>query len=70
MNWNGKLQKQSELVIKYIGTDIEECCRTILPYISPDFKVNGKIFRGFSIKKMIFGGMKLKKELELLNKTA
>ncbi len=68
-NWISveELQQQASLVLEYLGSDIDESCRTVLPYASPSCKDSGTVFRGFSIRKMIFGGMKLKKALKALN---
>ncbi|MFC1670652.1 SDR family NAD(P)-dependent oxidoreductase, partial [Spirochaetota bacterium] len=67
-NWitNEELQKQTSLVLDHLGSDIEESCKNVIPYASPACKENGTVFRGFSIKKMIFGGIKLKKAMKQL----
>ena len=64
--WKDKetLKRESELVLKHVGTDIEETCSKIIPYVLPTCKKSGKSFRGFSIKKMISGFKKLRKEMQ------
>ncbi len=64
--WKDKetLKRESELVLKLVGTDIEESCSKIIPYVLPTCKKSGKSFRGFSIKKMISGFKKLRKEMQ------
>ncbi len=51
----------SSLALKYLGTNIEESCSNVIPYAIPKCKANGKVFRGFSILKMIRGGRKYQK---------
>ena len=64
-------RRESSLVLKYVGNDIEESCSRIIPYVLPTCKKSGKFFRGFSIKKMISGFKKLRKEMQKMeeNKT-
>lgn len=57
-------REQTELVHEYIGTDIDKSVLKIIPYILPECNVSGKIFRGYSLFKMIRGGMKLRKKLK------
>ncbi|UCG02930.1 MAG: SDR family oxidoreductase [Candidatus Heimdallarchaeota archaeon] len=54
-------QRDSSLALKFIGTNIEESCRNVIPYAIPTCKTNGKVFRGFSILRMIRGGRKYRK---------
>ncbi|MBA7644714.1 3-phenylpropionate-dihydrodiol/cinnamic acid-dihydrodiol dehydrogenase [subsurface metagenome] len=65
------LSRESSLVLKYVGTDIEASCSKVIPYVLPPCKKSGKSFRGFSIKKMISGFKKLRKEMQKMeeNKT-
>ncbi len=65
------LSHESSLVLKYVGTDIEASCSKVIPYVLPPCKKSGKSFRGFSIKKMISGFKKLRKEMQKMeeNKT-
>jgi 3-oxoacyl-[acyl-carrier protein] reductase len=67
-NWISveELQQQASLVLEHLGTDLDESCKKVIPYASPSCKTSGTVFRGFSIKKMIFGGMKLKKAMKAL----
>jgi len=64
-------RRESDLVLKYVATDIEDSCRKVIPYVLPTCKKSGKSFRGFSIKKMISGFKKLRKEMQKMeeNKT-
>ena len=58
------VKRDSELVLKYLGGNIEESCRHVLPFVLPSCKKNGKVFRGFKIMSMIRGGTKLRKEMK------
>ncbi|OLS16549.1 MAG: putative ketoacyl reductase [Candidatus Heimdallarchaeota archaeon LC_3] len=66
-NWIGEetFRKETTLAYKWIGTDIEESVKKIIPFVIPSCKDNGKTFRGFSIRKMITGGRKLRKVLKI-----
>ncbi|NVM38354.1 MAG: hypothetical protein HWN81_22355, partial [Candidatus Lokiarchaeota archaeon] len=55
---------ESELALKYVGTDIEESCSKVIPYVLPTCKKNGQSFRGFSLRKLIQGFSKLRKEMK------
>ncbi len=57
-------EREMELVKKYVMTDIEKSCGTVIPYTLPTCKKNGESFRGFSIMKLIRGFRKLSKELK------
>lgn len=57
-------RRESSLVLKYVANDIEESCSKVIPYVLPTCKKSGKFFRGFSIKKMISGFKKLRKEMK------
>jgi NAD(P)-dependent dehydrogenase (short-subunit alcohol dehydrogenase family) len=54
-------QQDRSLALKYIGTNLEESCEKVIPYSIPSCKTNGKVFRGFSLLKMIRGGRRLRK---------
>ncbi|MEJ2248567.1 MAG: SDR family NAD(P)-dependent oxidoreductase [Candidatus Lokiarchaeota archaeon] len=58
------VRKQSELALEYLGGNLTESCRKVLPFVLSSCNKNGKIFRGFKILKMILGGIKLKKEMK------
>ncbi|UCE12942.1 MAG: SDR family oxidoreductase [Candidatus Heimdallarchaeota archaeon] len=64
--WKTKelFQRDSSLALKYIGTDIEKSCQNVIPYAIPSCKANGRVFRGFSILKMIRGGRKFQKAIK------
>ncbi len=57
-------EREMELVKKYVMTDIEKSCGTVIPYALPTCKKNGESFRGFSVMKLIKGFKKLSKELK------
>lgn len=63
------LSRESSLVLKYVGTDIEASCSKVIPYVLPPCKKSGKSFRGFSIKKMISGFKKLRKEMQKMEES-
>ena len=56
-----EFRRETVQVHQYIGTNIDESCPKIIPYVLPSCKANGKSFRGFSLVKMIWGGRKLQK---------
>ena len=56
--------RDSSLAMKYIGTNIEKSCSKVIPYTLSSCKANGKVFRGFSIMKMIRGGRKFQKAVK------
>jgi short-subunit dehydrogenase len=60
-------EKEMELILKYVMTDIEESCFKTIPFAIPSCKSNGDIFRGFSILKLIKGFKKIRKELKNMN---
>jgi len=57
-------KKELSLIQRYVCGDIEKSCSTVIPYVLPSCKDNGKIFRGFSIIKMIKGFKKYSKALK------
>lgn len=59
-----EFRKDSELAFDYMGTDIEKSCTKMIPYVLPSCKANGKSIKGFSLKKMIFGGIKLQRAMK------
>lgn len=59
-----EFNRDRSLVRTYIGTNIEESCNKVIPYVLPTCKANGKSFRGFSIIKMIRGGRKFQRALK------
>ncbi len=67
--WTGYQQQATDLAMQYIGADIHTSTRKVLPYALPSCKVTGKIFRGFSIRKMITGGRKLRKAMKHLHQS-
>jgi len=64
--WKDKetYEREMKILKKYVMTDIEKSCSTVLPYVLPTCKENGKSFRGFSIMKLIKGFRKVSKELK------
>ena len=61
------VRRNSELVLKYLGGNLKESCSKVLPFVLPSCKKNGQLFRGFKIKSMIRGGMKLRKEMKKMH---
>jgi 3-oxoacyl-[acyl-carrier protein] reductase len=59
-----KSRENTDLALQYIGTDINISTLHVIPYALPSCKANGKLFRGYSIRKMIFGGIKLGKVMK------
>ena len=57
-------QREMDLISKYVMADIEDSCSKIIPYALPNCKNNGKVFRGFSIMKLIKGFKKVRKEMK------
>jgi len=60
------VRKRSELALKYLGGDITESCKKVLPFVLPSCNENGKIFHGYKLLKVIIGGIKLRKEMKKL----
>ena len=61
-----KHKARTEIVHENIGTDINKSVAKVLPFVIPDCKANGQVFRGFSIFKMIRGGMRMRGKLKAL----
>jgi len=57
-------KKELSLIHQFVAGDIEKSCSTVIPYVLPSCKDNGKLFRGFSIIKMIKGFKKYSKALK------
>jgi len=55
---------ETALVLKYVGTDIEESCSKVIPFVLPSCKKTGTSFRGFTIRKLIQGFRRVKKEMK------
>lgn len=62
-------RSETSLVLSYMGTDVEKSCKKVIPYVLPTCKANGKVFRGFSIMKMMRGGRKFQKALKKQEKS-
>lgn len=56
-----EVEKDTELVLEYVGGDIEKSASTVLPYLRPSCKANGKYFKGYSLWKLIGGFIKVGK---------
>ncbi|MHA2112199.1 MAG: SDR family oxidoreductase [Candidatus Hodarchaeales archaeon] len=65
-----EFRRDNILAHEYLGTNIDESCPKVIPYVLPTCKANGKSFRGFSLIKMIRGGRKLQKNLKKGRKTS
>jgi NAD(P)-dependent dehydrogenase (short-subunit alcohol dehydrogenase family) len=53
-----------ELVLKYIGADINQTTRAVIPYVLPSNKKNGTSFIGFSVIKLIRGVGKMRSAMK------
>lgn len=58
------VRSESALVLQYLGGDLNSSCQAVIPYVLPSCKANGKLFRGFSLIKLIRGGLKLQKVMK------
>lgn len=59
--------KRVDLVHEYSSADLEESCRSVIPYVIPECKKNGKSFNGFSVFKLVFGMIKLQKKMKTMD---
>ena len=55
---------EMQLIRKHVMTDIEECCSKVIPYTLPNCKDNAKLFKGFSLIRLIKGFKRISKELK------
>lgn len=71
-NWRSEEdhKRDLEIVYKNMAGDIDSSCEKVIPYVLPDLKDNGEVFRGSSIMKMITGGMKTQREMKRARKKA
>ncbi len=58
------VHQQSDLALQYLGGDLEISTSKVLPYVLPSCTKNGTSFRGFSVRKIIRGAMRLKKVMK------
>ena len=56
-----EFRRETAQVHQYIGSNIDESCPKVIPYVLSSCKANGKSFGGISLIKMIRGGRKLQK---------
>jgi NAD(P)-dependent dehydrogenase (short-subunit alcohol dehydrogenase family) len=65
-NWKDEniYKNESALAFEYLGTDIDKSVSKVIPFVLPSCKSNGKSFRGFSVLKMIRGGMKVRRKMK------
>ena len=59
-----EFDREHTLAFDLMGSDLEESCSKVIPFVLPSSKKNGEAIRGFSIRKMISGGRKLQKALK------
>ncbi len=64
-----EFQKELDLIMKHVATDIEESCSNVIPFVLPRCKSNGKVFKGFSITKLIKGFRRVAKERKKMEKS-
>ena len=62
-----KVLQDTNLVLQYLGGDIDKSTAKVIPYVMPSCQENGKVFHGFSLIKMILGGIKLQKIMKTQN---
>nr|MDO8113180.1 SDR family oxidoreductase [Candidatus Sigynarchaeota archaeon] len=63
------VRKEADLVLEYLGGDLDFMARKVIPYALPDCKANGKVIMGFSIRRLLKGVSKLKKMQKKAAKT-
>ena len=65
-NWNDQetLEKDTDIAIGFMGGNISKSTAKVIPYVLPSCKDTGKLFRGFSLPKLILGAMKLQKYMK------
>jgi NAD(P)-dependent dehydrogenase (short-subunit alcohol dehydrogenase family) len=59
-----EVQGDLDLVLEHIGGNIEESTAKVIPFVLPSCSVNGRVFRGFSMIRIIRGGMKLQRAMK------
>jgi len=69
-NWRTKeeLHEDTEFVLSYLGVDLDESCSKVIPYVMPECKSNGEVFRGFKLFPFIMSAMRLQKAMKKRNK--
>jgi NAD(P)-dependent dehydrogenase (short-subunit alcohol dehydrogenase family) len=69
-NWKTEEETQAELdmVLSYIGGDVEKRSKVVLSYVTPETKTNGKVFRGFSLPVMIFNAIRLNRAIKKIRR--
>ncbi len=50
-----EFQKELDLIMKHVATDIEESCSKVIPFVLPRCKSNGKVCIGCARMKLIEG---------------
>jgi short-subunit dehydrogenase len=65
-NWKTEeeIKENLDFFLDYVGDDIEERCLKVIPYILPETKSNGKLFRGFKLFKFITQMIKMQREMK------
>ena len=61
---NEEIEENLEFALVYLGGDIEKSCKKVLPYVSPKCKSQGKLFRGYSLPKLIFNAIKMRRAMK------
>ncbi|MHA1928273.1 MAG: SDR family oxidoreductase [Candidatus Thorarchaeota archaeon] len=59
-----EFERNTTLVHELMGSELEESCSKVIPFVLPSSKKNGDTIRGFSLRKMISGGRKLQKAMK------
>lgn len=63
-----EVMEEMDFVMEHLGGDIEKRCLPVVDYVEPNCKSNGKIFRGFSLPKLIFRVMKMQRKMKKRNR--
>jgi 3-oxoacyl-[acyl-carrier protein] reductase len=68
-NWKDEeeFKRENSIVLEHIGVDINKSCEKVVPFVLPSCKDNGKEFKGYSVLKLIRGGIKLRGALKKEN---
>ena len=65
-NWKTEeeIKEDMDFVLNFIGDDIEKRCIKVIPYITPECKSNGKVFRGFKLFKLITRMIRMQRDMK------
>ncbi|NHJ49651.1 MAG: SDR family oxidoreductase [Asgard group archaeon] len=65
-NWKTEeeVKKDLDFVLHYLGGDLEKRSSKVIPYVMPNSKANGKVFRGFKLFKLITRAIKMQRAMK------